>query len=140
MICPYCKEDVHDGAVKCKHCKSQLIESSQQSIQADHPISQQPAPAILNVHSSSKSFEQLCLKCEGTGNISICKKMGYSLISITITPLLIALLLAGVFGISDLTSWQIAGFIGVVAVIGIWTNAEKCTVCEGKGKVTLSAK
>ena len=24
-ICPYCKEDVHDDAIKCRHCQSMLL-------------------------------------------------------------------------------------------------------------------
>ena len=26
MICPYCKEEVADGAIKCKHCSSMLAQ------------------------------------------------------------------------------------------------------------------
>jgi len=27
MICPYCKEEIQDGATKCKHCGSLIIKS-----------------------------------------------------------------------------------------------------------------
>jgi uncharacterized membrane protein YvbJ len=27
MLCPYCKEEIQDGAVKCKHCGSMISEA-----------------------------------------------------------------------------------------------------------------
>lgn len=32
MICPFCKEEIKDGAFKCKHCVSML--SNQDSVSA----------------------------------------------------------------------------------------------------------
>ncbi|MFI5295009.1 MAG: NINE protein [Thermodesulfovibrionales bacterium] len=29
MICPFCKEEIKDGALKCKHCGSMLADASQ---------------------------------------------------------------------------------------------------------------
>ena len=29
MICPFCKEEIKDGALKCKHCGSMLTDASQ---------------------------------------------------------------------------------------------------------------
>ena len=29
MICPYCKEDIKDGAIKCKHCGSMLNDTNE---------------------------------------------------------------------------------------------------------------
>jgi hypothetical protein len=28
-LCPYCREDIRDGAIICKHCKSALVDTSQ---------------------------------------------------------------------------------------------------------------
>jgi TM2 domain-containing membrane protein YozV len=29
MICPFCREEIQDGAIKCKHCSSMLLNASQ---------------------------------------------------------------------------------------------------------------
>ncbi len=31
MICPFCKEEIKDGAIKCKHCGSMLVSQSGKS-------------------------------------------------------------------------------------------------------------
>lgn len=32
MECPFCKEDIKDGAIKCKHCGSMLEEIDTESV------------------------------------------------------------------------------------------------------------
>lgn len=41
MICPYCKEEIVDGALKCKHCNSILTEPPKQPQTAEQSQSQQ---------------------------------------------------------------------------------------------------
>ena len=37
MDCPYCKEEIHDAAIKCKHCGSLIIQSGgRQTINLKH--------------------------------------------------------------------------------------------------------
>lgn len=43
MLCPYCKEEIADGAIKCKHCESML--NGQTSPQHIPAVSPHPAPA-----------------------------------------------------------------------------------------------
>lgn len=45
MICPFCKEQIKDGAIKCKHCKSMLTPSASTS---------QPGGITSGVTSSSR--------------------------------------------------------------------------------------
>ncbi|WP_027188249.1 hypothetical protein [Desulfovibrio cuneatus] len=35
MICPFCKEEIMDGSIKCKHCKSMLASIEAQNVRAD---------------------------------------------------------------------------------------------------------
>ncbi len=39
MLCPYCKEEILDGAIKCKHCKSMLVSMDAERREAKEPIS-----------------------------------------------------------------------------------------------------
>jgi len=127
MICPYCKEEVHDGAVKCKHCKSQLTDSPASNIQSNQPTQQ--SPPIIQVQTQNGYSEQICIKCKGTGEISACIKIGQLLLAITIL-----LLLVGIFEVS----WGYAGIVGGIALFVQWEYLDKCEVCKGNGKVDLS--
>jgi hypothetical protein len=37
MTCPYCKEEIKDGAIKCKHCGSMLDSTDNKSSGANAP-------------------------------------------------------------------------------------------------------
>ena len=47
MLCPLCKEEIADSAIKCKHCKSML--SGQAPL--DNPVAQPAAPLPSGVQS-----------------------------------------------------------------------------------------
>lgn len=48
MICPFCKEEIQDGAIKCKHCNS-MLNGSQFHQTVNHSNYQQQAPSISNI-------------------------------------------------------------------------------------------
>lgn len=52
MICPFCKEEILDDAVKCKHCKSMLTDSLNKNMSA--------ATAIANKNKTYR-FIALCM-------------------------------------------------------------------------------
>lgn len=46
MLCPFCKEEIADGAIKCMHCKSMLVpEPNTPSVAV--AAAAQPAPAPI---------------------------------------------------------------------------------------------
>ena len=65
MICPYCKEEIADGAIKCKHCNSMLNTScsvvpptSDVHVQIDLlPISDGLKQALHLVHDNIKGVK-----------------------------------------------------------------------------------
>jgi len=50
MLCPFCKEEILDGAIKCKHCGSMLSEGSTVSVP---PPASTPSSAITDEEYSS---------------------------------------------------------------------------------------
>jgi uncharacterized membrane protein YhaH (DUF805 family) len=51
MKCPFCKEEVHDGAIKCKHCRSMFTNIGSEGFQ-DHKSQMMPttsAPQQLSL-------------------------------------------------------------------------------------------
>jgi len=60
MICPYCKEEIADGAIKCKHCKSYLTGDQPQNAPPDaavgsQPLEKQPADLVNKAKEMSSS-------------------------------------------------------------------------------------
>lgn len=79
MICPFCKEEIKDGAIKCKHCGSMLNTSVSQSLEDSKPDSPQDIINRLNISQSLKDKFELILekKYKGIkGGIEISEKSG----------------------------------------------------------------
>ena len=60
MICPYCKEEITDGAIKCKHCKTYLTGDLPQNAPpaatvGSQPLETQPADLINKAKEMSSS-------------------------------------------------------------------------------------
>lgn len=49
MLCPFCKEEIADGAIKCKHCGSMLVQQ-----QSQH-VGNVPPPAPFQIPGQSPS-------------------------------------------------------------------------------------
>ena len=45
MLCPFCKEEIADGAIKCKHCGSMLVSTQTQGAHLNQP---QSIPDIIS--------------------------------------------------------------------------------------------
>jgi hypothetical protein len=84
MICPYCKETIADGAIKCKHCQTLLSSNSNES---DISIPRRPYwGSVLSFILASILFLFLLLALSEELDPD-----GYfSLISLSILPIVIA--------------------------------------------------
>jgi hypothetical protein len=67
MLCPFCQEEIADGALKCKHCGSMLAQ--QQPPQQSAPIPQQqyaPSPQQQYASQPQQQFSSVAATPEGT--------------------------------------------------------------------------
>lgn len=80
MICPYCKETILDGAIKCKHCGSMLNLDPNNTINADN-ISSDEIRAFVggNAHYYIQKFSRFTI----TGKEKFCVTWNWSCFGFT---------------------------------------------------------
>ena len=59
MLCPFCKEEIAEGAIKCKHCASMLnvepaVETPQQTV---HAMEQTAEPAQTDIKTAQEAVQ-----------------------------------------------------------------------------------
>jgi hypothetical protein len=124
MICPLCKEEVMDGAVKCKHCKSMINEVVQEA-QVGHK-SVIPAEIRQELKKYDEILTLSCLECGYEGQMGV---IGTEIPWYLTWWVLIPLFLTGV------------GVIPAVG-LGIWRSVETRhkVVCPSCKNVLLQTK
>lgn len=72
MKCPYCMEEIQDGAIKCRHCKSILTDFAA----AQNASTNSPIP--IEIRQELKNYDEfiflLCLECGYEGQMGVIKK------------------------------------------------------------------
>ena len=61
MLCPYCKEEIADGAIKCKHCSSMLTAQQKEFAYSNMPKDDEQY--CVSCAAVIKKAAQLCPKC-----------------------------------------------------------------------------
>jgi len=80
MVCPYCKEIIRDGAIKCKHCGSMLNLEPVTTITADGVSSDEiRAFAGVNAHYYIQQFSKFTI----TGRETFCVTWNWSCFGFT---------------------------------------------------------
>ena len=77
MICPFCKEEIADGAIKCKHCKSILDDNSVQLNNAESAVTVKdniPDNVRVELRKYDNLTEFSCLECGYSGLMGVVGK------------------------------------------------------------------
>ncbi|WP_321778605.1 DUF6232 family protein [Sulfurimonas sp.] len=119
MECPYCKEDIKEGAIKCKHCGSMLNETELKEIKIDKEKVFCTADGI-KVTSNRFIVEN---STYSISNISSVKIGSESSIGIIVS---IIIFIGGLFSLSFITELGI-GLI-ILAIIIFISSSKKYTV------------
>jgi len=113
MLCPYCKEEIADGAIKCKHCQSMLT-------------------AAGAVSAGGAQTAQYKSPKEWIAHRFYAGKIGTGLLQLLLPVIGIITIVAGGSGKNDVA---LLG-IGIICIIawGIWTLVDLIVICISKFK------
>ena len=75
MLCPFCKEEIADGAIKCKHCQTMLT-----PVNIPEQTGNKPQQSVSTLNSTLNFDEQYCSSCGAVVKkaAQICPKCGVS--------------------------------------------------------------
>ena len=130
MICPYCKEEIADGAIKCKHCQSMLA-----------TISDSSAPPEAG-QKSEKTFIATLLLCFFLGSLGVHRfyagkgGTGFGQLALCLGGIIMSV--AGLieyydYGIFMVSLAAILGGLFLVA-LGVWVVIDFITIAVGSFK------